>query len=227
METREVALIGRLIAGMTHETKNVLAIIKESSGLLQDILRMKKSKGVDQAEQIEKAAVRIKAQVARGADQLATLNWLAHSMSDRSTSIGVNELCSGVVNLTQRFARLKQVELELQPADEEVTIEADVVGLLFALTTCIEFSLPREPAKGRLVLRAGSTGREAILTIAGGSAEGPERTGTAGAGAGPLPAELSDLEPVLGPLGARVTFADAGAGSELQLTVPLDRGEDR
>ena len=117
METREVALIGRMIAGMTHEIKNVLAIIKESSGLLQDILRLKKGKAVPKAEQIEKVASRIKAQVARGNEQLASLNWLAHSMSDRSSSVGVNELSSGVVNLMQRFARLKQVELELQPTD--------------------------------------------------------------------------------------------------------------
>ena len=197
METREAELIGRLIAGMTHETKNVLAIIKESSGLLQDILRLKKGQGMDPAEQIDKAAVRIKAQVARGTDQLAALNWLAHSMSDRSSSVGVNELSSGTFNLMQRLARLKQVELELQPTENDATIEADVVRLVFALATCIEYCLDKGPPKGRVVLRPAGTGDEAILTISNGPAGEGQATERGGANAAPLPPELADLAPIL------------------------------
>lgn len=226
METGEVALIGRLIAGMTHETKNVLAIIKESSGLLQDILRLKKGKGVDPAEQIEKAAVRIKAQVARGTDQLAALNWLAHSMSDRSSSVGVNELSSGAFNLMQRFARLEQVEFELQPADHDATIDADVVHLFFALATCIEYCLEKEPAKGRVLLRPAVTGGEAILKIANGSPVERQAMEGAEANGGSLPAKLADLEPILGALEARIAFADAAEGTELHLMLPLRKGGD-
>ena len=99
MENREVALMGRMTAGMTHELKNVLAIIKECSGLLQDILGLSKGDTVPRREQIEKLASRIEAQVARGNDHLASLNWLAHSMSDRSTTVEINELASGIVTL--------------------------------------------------------------------------------------------------------------------------------
>ena len=66
MEGREVDLMGRITAGMTHEIKNVLAIIKESSGLLQDILRLSKGRKAPDPEQINKVALRIQAQVARG-----------------------------------------------------------------------------------------------------------------------------------------------------------------
>jgi len=225
METPETALIGRLIAGMTHETKNVLAIIKESSGLLQDILRLKKGKSMDPAEQIDKAAVRIKAQVARGTDQLAALNWLAHSMSDRSSSVGVNELSSGTFNLMQRLARLKQVDLELQPTENDASIEADVVRLLFALATCIEYCLDKAPPKGRVVLRPAASGDEAILTISNGPAAEDRAAEPSAADAGPLPPELADLAPLLGSLGARLVFADAGGGTELRLILPLRQGD--
>lgn len=227
METREVALIGRLIAGMTHEIKNVLAIIKESSGLLEDILRLKKGKALPDAEQIEKVTSRIRAQVARGNEQLAALNWLAHSMSDRSSSVGLNELASGIVNLVQRFARLKQVELELQPTDRDATVDADVVRLLFVLVTCLEYQLNRESPKGRVVVRPGGSGEEAILKIAAGSMAEHQATEKIGADAGPLPPELADLEPILAPLGARFAFADGGASTELHLILPLRKGGDR
>jgi hypothetical protein len=227
METREAALIGRLMAGMTHELKNVLAIIKESSGLLQDILRLKKGNVLPTADQIEKAASRIQAQVARGNEQLTSINWLAHSMSDRGSSVGINELSSEIVNLMKRFARLKQVELELQPTDRDATVDADVVRLLFVLATCIEYYLNRESPKGRVVLRSGGTPEEAILEIAAGSVRGHQTTEKIETNAGPLPPELAELEPLFGPLGARFTFADAGADSELHLILPLRRGEDR
>ena len=122
MENREVALMGRMTAGMTHELKNVLATIKECSGLLQDILGLSKGDAVPRREQIEKMASRIEAQVARGNEQLASLNWLGHSVSDRSTAVGINELSSEIVKLMQRFARLKQVELAVQQADPDVTL---------------------------------------------------------------------------------------------------------
>ena len=101
MESRESVLIGRMMAGMTHELKNVLAIIKESSGLLQDILSLGKGDAVPKREQIEKVASRIQAHVARGNEQLSSLSWLAHSMSDGSSSVGINELSSESVNLMQ------------------------------------------------------------------------------------------------------------------------------
>jgi len=227
MEPREVALIGRLIAGTTHEIKNILAIIKESSGLLQDILRLKKGNAVPKAEQIEKVTTRIQAQVARGNDQLAALNWLAHSMSDRSSSVGVNELSSGIFNLMQRFARLKQVELEVQPTDADATVEADVVRLLFVLVTCIEYYLDREPPKGRVVLRPRGSGEEAILGIAAGSAAGHQNAEKPEVGGGPLPPELADLEPLLGPLGGRLAFAEKGGNAELRLILPLRRDGSR
>jgi C4-dicarboxylate-specific signal transduction histidine kinase len=227
METREAAVIGRLIAGMTHEMKNVLAIIKESSGLLQDILRLKKGNAMPKAEQIEKAASRIQAQVARGNEQLAAINWLAHSMSDRGSSVGVNELSSEIVNLMQRFARLEQVQLELQETDRDVTLDVDVVRLLFALVTCIEYCLNRESPKGRVVLRPGGSGEEAILKIAAGPVDESQATRKIEGGESHLPPELAHLEPFLAPLGTRLAFAEAGAGTEIQLILPSRKGEDR
>jgi hypothetical protein len=39
-ENRKAAFMGRITAGVTHEMKNVLAIIKESAGLMEDFLKI-------------------------------------------------------------------------------------------------------------------------------------------------------------------------------------------
>ena len=198
-----------------------------AAGLLQDMLHLKKGKAMAHAEQIEKVAARIKAQVARGNEQLGALNWLAHSMNDRRSSVGLDELVSGAVSLTQRIAHLKQVELERQPADRDATIEVDVVRLLLLLATCIEYCLNREAPKGRVVLQPVGSGKEAILSIAAGSAPEGSPGAEIGPEAGPTPPELADLEPILGSLGARLAFNEEGAGAALHLIVPVGRGEDR
>lgn len=227
MENREVALLGRMTAGMTHELKNVLAIIKECSGLLQDILGLSRGDSVPKREQIEKIATRIEAQVARGNEHLASLNWLAHSVSDRSTSVGINRLASEIAKLMQRLARLKQVELAVQRSDPEVTLRTDLPQLLVLLVTCLEYCLDRESPKGRVVLRAGETGEGASFAIAAESVAGPETPESGDTAAGKLPPDLADLEPLVGRLGARVAFADPGQGGGLRLTLPLGGDEDR
>jgi signal transduction histidine kinase len=223
MEGREVALIGRITAGMTHEIKNVLAIIKESSGLLQDILRLSKGGAVPKPEQIGKVASRIQAQVGRGDALLSSLNWLAHSMSDRSSSVEIGDLSAQIVNLMQRFARLKQVELAAQPGDRDLTIETDLPRLLLVLVNCIEYCLSTASPKGRLVLRAGGGGEEATLEIATDSLEGSETAHGSEAGGVSLPSELANLEPALTALGARLAFADPGEGGGLRIILPLRR----
>lgn len=227
MDSREVAFMGQITAGVTHEVKNVLAIIKESSGLLQDIVRFSKGATAPKAEQIEKAVSRIQAQVARGNEQLASLNWLAHSMSDRGSSVEINEMSSEIVNLMQRLARLKQVELEFQAADRDVNIRTDVARLLVVVAGCIEHCLNREAPKGRVLLRPGEAAEGATLRIVTGSVD---RSGTPteiGAGGDSLPPELADLEPLLASLGGRLALADAERGGELHLILPVGGDEDR
>ena len=225
MDDREVAFMGRMTAGVTHEIKNILAIIKESSGLLQDIVRLGKGDAVLKPEQIEKVASRIQAQVARGNEQLTSLNWLAHSVSDRGSSVEINEISSQIVNLMQRFARLKRVELEFQETDRDVTVHTDAARLLVVLVACIEYYLNRVPPRGRVLVRPGRRGEEATLEIVAGSMDGSGTVTEIEAGGGALPSELANLEPLLGSLGARLVFADPGEGAELHLILP-SRGDD-
>jgi len=176
-------------------------------------------------EQIEKVASRIQAQVARGNEQLTSLNWLAHSVSDRGSSVEINEISSQIVNLMQRFARLKRVELEFQETDRDVTIHTDAATLLAVLVACIEYYLNRVPPKSRVLVRPGGAGEEATLEIVAGSMDGSGTVTEIGAGGGALPSELANLEPLLESLGARLVFADSGEGAELHLILP-SRGDD-
>ncbi len=79
MNQRETAFMGRVTAGVTHELKNVLAIIKESAGLIEDILALNKDLAGPHQEKVVRVLSNIRQQVDRGVDLSSRLNAFAHS----------------------------------------------------------------------------------------------------------------------------------------------------
>jgi len=63
---REVEFFGKITAGVTHEMKNVLAIIKEISGLMEDILAVTGEDAFPNKAKFQNALSRILDQVRRG-----------------------------------------------------------------------------------------------------------------------------------------------------------------
>ncbi|MEA1946209.1 MAG: hypothetical protein U9N83_02770, partial [Thermodesulfobacteriota bacterium] len=71
---KEVAFFGKITAGITHELKNVLAIIRESSGLIGDIMSISPEAIIKYQEKIQNSMVRIKDQIERGVNLTDRLN---------------------------------------------------------------------------------------------------------------------------------------------------------
>ena len=106
MEPREIALIGKITAGVTHEMRNILAIISESSGLMQDILVAQKEASFLHQKLFTKALGNIHNQIGRGIEITKQLNIFAHSMDESLARIDVNEIMGLVVILLKRFMLL-------------------------------------------------------------------------------------------------------------------------
>ena len=74
MHQKEIALWGKITAGITHEMKNVLAIINESSGLIGDIMKAGKKAPVKYQDKIILALEKVSRQVNRGVEISNSLN---------------------------------------------------------------------------------------------------------------------------------------------------------
>ncbi len=118
MESRELAFFGKVTAGVTHEMKNVLAIIQETAGLLEDLLLMSREESFPHSERFSRALSTIKSQVGRGVGQADRLNHFAHTPDNSPACVDLTTALEDTVFLAQRFARLKQVKLSLKPAPE-------------------------------------------------------------------------------------------------------------
>lgn len=112
----EIKFMGTLTASMTHEIRNVLAIIQESCGLMADLFEMmNKTKQEPKKERLAKSLSRIQAQVTRGIKLVSDLNKLAHLPDELHRKTDLEELLTLMSDLSLRLARLKEIELCLEP----------------------------------------------------------------------------------------------------------------
>ena len=152
LKRKELVFFGKITAGITHEIKNVLAIIQESSGLMEDILDITENGTFPHKDKFIKSLNRIHGQIQRGIDISSRLNRFAHSTDHCPVSLDLNEITEQMILLASRFTRLKNVVLESSPSDPPLIIESDPVSLEMALFESIEILLNVIGSGGRITL---------------------------------------------------------------------------
>jgi nitrogen-specific signal transduction histidine kinase len=107
----QLRFIGKILAGFTHESKNYLAIINESAGLIGDMIQMGKSSEKDLSEYLQ--IIRsVEDQIRRSNDHFRALNRFAHRMDTELSSFNINESLEELVALLTRFANQKKITLK-------------------------------------------------------------------------------------------------------------------
>jgi len=111
----QMASFGRLIAGFAHDMKNHLGIIRESNGLMGDIIAMG-ALGEDETavERLKKSIAAIERRVVVAANMLHHLSGLAHRPDYAYSSFLINELIEEEYTFLERFSRLKQIDVVLE-----------------------------------------------------------------------------------------------------------------
>ncbi|MFH0822760.1 MAG: hypothetical protein V2B18_08400 [Pseudomonadota bacterium] len=146
MESEKAAFMGKITAGVTHEVKNVLAIIKESAGLLEDIICYAKEGAPPPRDKFLRTLTRITEQVARGVDLSNKLNAFAHVPDDKTASVDLNQALVQTEFLSRRFARLKGMTLNVVPYDGRCTVVTDPLAVQMILFECISLLMDQVEA---------------------------------------------------------------------------------
>ncbi len=175
-DSDKAAFMGRITAGVTHELKNVLAIIKESAGLMQDLLALSGDAQFPLREKFSKVLSNIGDQVVRGVDLASRLNTFSHLPDETSSGLDLNEVAVQVVFLSQRFARLKGISLNVQPHERSVIIVTDPLKIQMLLFQCVELLVnivgagatitlhPLQQGEGEATVELSSTGNNETAT---------------------------------------------------------------
>jgi C4-dicarboxylate-specific signal transduction histidine kinase len=214
MREHEIAFIGRVTAGVTHEFLNVLATINEASGLLKDILDLNRSELSSWGEKAMEAVARIQMQVGRGTEYSERLNAFAHSLDDSSVSIDLNDTLDQIAFLMQHAARLKRVVLQTQHCESSPALASNPLHLQIALAVCIDHCLDFTDAGGLLLLTARDGDDAVTVRCEAAPSSAPVEEGL---GVGPRFAALAEL---IDGLGLRVVRDDSRSSVGVELHVP-------
>lgn len=131
-----LAFFGAITASVSHDLNNVISIVGQSGGLLDDLLVGAAQGRPIRNEQLRRIADRIGGQTKRGVDIIRRLNSFAHSVDEPRCEFDVNQAVENLTALIERLASLKRARLETRLSDEPVRI----IGCPFLLQQALFLS---------------------------------------------------------------------------------------
>ena len=149
----ETAFMGKITAGVTHEMKNVLAIIRESAGLMEDLLSLAKDNSFEAGEKFLKILSRIGDQVTRGVELSNALNQFAHGPDQPFATVDMNRLIDQLVFLCQRFALSKRLTLRSGAQDQPLPFRCEVLKAQMTIFRGIDLFLNVAEPGAILIIR--------------------------------------------------------------------------
>lgn len=213
-ELREAQLrfIGNILATLSHELKNHLAIIKEYSGLIQDLTEAEQLQAAGLAGQCAGSVRSIHHQIDKTLVLLRAFSRFSHRMDASQSVYSVNETVEELLALIHRIAHQRKIGLETDFGGDLPLVTGNPALLQFSLFCLIRDALGRLDQNGSLALKTRWGGEAVTITVA---VRGTLRNK---AEADPVCTGEARLE-ALELLGAG-SFRSAG-GEEATLTLPI------
>jgi C4-dicarboxylate-specific signal transduction histidine kinase len=164
---------GKMTASISHEIKNVLAIINENAGLLEDLVLMADRGAAIDPQRLKNMSQTVKKQVSR-ADAIAkNMNRLAHSVDESINIIDLNDILELLAALSHRFASTRGVAVQPILNEGPVTLRTAPFFLMNLLWLCLDFTMDAagEDKIVKLVTQKTEAGVQVFFKGLGGLAE--------------------------------------------------------
>ena len=156
---------GKMSASISHELSNVMAIINENAGLIEDLTLMS-ARGVPlDPDRLQALASNVKRQIHRSNEIIKRMNQFTHTVDNPSGPIDLNELLRQACGLAERLAAMGGVTLEVVAQPEPVIIETSPFHLLNVIWLTIDFFIQQKDAKGVVRLQASIADQGASIKI--------------------------------------------------------------
>jgi C4-dicarboxylate-specific signal transduction histidine kinase len=154
----ELQFFGKISASISHELKNVLAIINENAGLLEDFTFMA-DRGVPlDPVRLKTMAEAVKKQIGRADAIIGNMNRFAHSADQTFTTADLAQTIELALAVTARFAVMRGIKIDLQLPENPVALETAPFRLMNLLWLCLEFCMSASGEEKRIELVAEDTG---------------------------------------------------------------------
>jgi len=200
---------GKMSASNFHEINNVLAIINENAGLLEDFGLMIKDGSPVEPERLLAVSEKIIKQVQRANTIVKTINRFSHSVDKSVKRIDLGETLAFMAELSARIAERRGVTLKPELPATQVKITTSPFFLENLVWLCLDFAMNVTGVGKTVRLAVKQTENGALVKFTRLEAFAELQDDT-------FPAEQENA--LLGSLGAKLT-ADPDGG-EIIITLP-------
>ena len=132
---------GKMTASISHEIKNVLAIVNENAGLLEDLAFMADGGTAIEPQRLKNMSRTVMKQVGRADVIMKNMNRLAHSVDESIKTIDLNDLLELLVALSGRFASPRGVTVQPKFNQDPLKLKTSPFFLLNLLWLCLDFAM--------------------------------------------------------------------------------------
>jgi nitrogen-specific signal transduction histidine kinase len=202
--------IGKIIAGFTHEVKNYLAIIKESAGLMEDLIKLGRTSVSDSGQNLEIIHL-IEEQIEKANVLSRYLNRFAHRMDDQLATFNINESLEELTALVTRFANQRKITIEKDFHEPIPSISSNPSLLQFVVYSALEEKIRNLDKNSKIAIQTGvDENRVRIRLVSEGNLIEGEGDATS------IPYEV--LEKIIKQLGGNISEKN---GRETLMMLPL------
>ena len=117
----DLAFFGKVNASISHELKNILAIISEAAGLLQDLTEMMSRGQKIELEMLKTCSQYIVEEIQRGFTTIKQMNKFSHSVDAPLKSVNIIEVIDLMINLAGFLSFASKIRFDL-PQDGASTV---------------------------------------------------------------------------------------------------------
>lgn len=128
---------GRVNASISHELKNILAIISETTGFLDDLTALARQGKKFDLSILENSNKSIEEEIERGFHTIRQMNKFAHCVDDMEADILISDSLNLAVNLTGFLSSVKPVRL-ITPEKEPLVTTVPFLLLNFLYQLLID-----------------------------------------------------------------------------------------
>ena len=186
----DMAFFGKIGADVSHEMRNVLAIVGENAGLLDDQISLAERGTALDGEKLKKLSARITRQITRGIQTMERFSRFAHAAFEEAASSDLTALTKTVAALAERHVVLACCTLETDIPDKPIPVKANPFSLQHAVFSAIELILESLEDGQVLTIKLAGRGATAVIAVSGNAADTGELSGRMSR----LSAVISELE---------------------------------
>ena len=165
LRDRQLEMVGRLLAGFSHELKNHLAIIKESNGLITDLLSMGRVEDPALRARLEKITGTINKRTLMVAEMAKHLSGFAHRNDVPVSPFQLQEILNEELAFLARSANLKSIGLSLSLSDSLPVVCNNPSLVQFVFASLFLHILPTLKSGGKIIVSSGQKNHDVFFEL--------------------------------------------------------------